>query len=60
MLRSKQNKISKPELSRLIQTTSFKDIILVEPYNASDEKDLIALLKKFKSESVTIIIGVSK
>ena len=60
MLRSKQNKISKPELSRLIQTTSFKDIILVEPYNPSDEKDLIALLKKFKSESVTIIIGVSK
>ena len=60
MLQPKQNKIAKSDLSRLIQSTAFKNIILIEPYDLSDEKYLVALLKKYKSESVSIIIGVTK
>lgn len=60
MLQKKQVQISKMELSKLIQSAKFKNIILVEPYNASDEKALTDILKRHKSDNISIIIGVTR
>ena len=60
MLRQKQSSISKSELSHLIQKTAFKKIVLIEPYDATDEKDLAVLLRSHKSDAVSIIIGITR
>jgi hypothetical protein len=59
MIKSKQSNISRSELLRLLQATSFKKIYIHEPYFSGDEKALLDLLKQHKSEQVSIIIGVS-
>jgi len=59
MIKSKQSTISRSELLRLLQATSFKKIYIHEPYFSGDEKALLDLLKQHKSEQVSIIIGVS-
>lgn len=59
MIQSKQSVITRSELIRLLQTATFKKIYVHEPYFTGDEKALLELLKRHKSDEVSIIIGVS-
>lgn len=59
MIQSKQTTINRADLMRLLQTSSFKKIYLLEPYFTGDEKALLELLKRHKSDEVSIIVGIS-
>jgi hypothetical protein len=59
MIQSKQTTINRADLIRFLQTSSLKKIYLYEPYFTGDEKAILELLKRHKSDEVSIIVGIA-
>jgi hypothetical protein len=59
VIQAKQRTIGRSELLRLMQSTSFKKILLIEPFEQADQKSLLDLLKRHGADEISIIVVVA-